>query len=85
MHLLLQDPAVAAAIHAHRAAALNPAHPQQRGGAQGTDILMQMWEASNRYYLVRVCVMVFINNVDSTCNQFSHCITAVPCVFAYRT
>jgi hypothetical protein len=57
MHYLLdniaQDPAVAAAIQAHRARALNPAHPHQRGGAQSSDILMQMWEAGNKYYQVR--------------------------------
>ncbi|WIA16310.1 hypothetical protein OEZ85_013010 [Tetradesmus obliquus] len=48
---LLQDPEVAAAIAAHRACGLNPAHPHQRGGAQGADVFMQMREAANPYYL----------------------------------
>ncbi|WIA36898.1 hypothetical protein OEZ86_008144 [Tetradesmus obliquus] len=42
---------VADAIEHHRANALNPAHPHQRGTSQGPDIYFQMLEAANKYYL----------------------------------
>ncbi|KAF6254486.1 pyruvate-ferredoxin oxidoreductase [Scenedesmus sp. NREL 46B-D3] len=41
---------VQAAIDHHRRAALNPAHPHQRGTSQGPDIYFQMLEAANKYY-----------------------------------
>jgi pyruvate-ferredoxin/flavodoxin oxidoreductase len=37
-------------IDAHRARALNPNHPHQRGTSQGPDIYFQMLEAANSFY-----------------------------------
>lgn len=42
-------------IKAHRARALNPAHPSHRGSAQSHEVLMQAWEGTNRFYQVSVC------------------------------
>lgn len=44
---------LAPAIAAHHARALNPAHPHQRGTAQGPDVYMQALEAANPYHMVR--------------------------------
>ncbi len=38
------------AIERHRARALNPEHPHQRGTAQNPDIYFQVAEAANKYY-----------------------------------
>jgi pyruvate-ferredoxin/flavodoxin oxidoreductase len=42
---------LAPAIAAHHARALNPAHPHQRGTAQGPDVYMQALEAANPYHM----------------------------------
>lgn len=34
----------------HRARAMNPNHPNQRGTAQGPDVFFQAMEAANTYY-----------------------------------
>lgn len=39
-------------IKAHRARALNPAHPSHRGSAQSHEVLMQAWEGTNSFYQV---------------------------------
>lgn len=39
-------------IRAHRARALNPAHPSHRGAAQSHEVLMQAWESTNPIYQV---------------------------------
>ncbi|GAB4821587.1 hypothetical protein N2152v2_008633 [Parachlorella kessleri] len=41
---------LAPCIAEHRARALNPAHPHQRGTAQGPDVYMQAIEAANPYH-----------------------------------
>lgn len=43
---------LAPAIAAHHARALNPAHPHQRGTAQGPDVYMQALEAATPYHMV---------------------------------
>jgi pyruvate/2-oxoacid:ferredoxin oxidoreductase alpha subunit len=41
---------LAADIAGHRARALNPAHPHQRGTSEAPDVYMQMAERSNAFY-----------------------------------
>jgi pyruvate-ferredoxin/flavodoxin oxidoreductase len=40
----------AAKLARHRARAMNPNHPNQRGTAQGPDVFFQAMEAANSYY-----------------------------------
>lgn len=47
--MALVEPAIAA----HRAAALSPRHPLQRGSAMGHELLFQALEAANPYYQAR--------------------------------
>ena len=72
-------------VEDHRKRALNPAHPHQRGTAQGPDVYFQGLEAANPFHEVRVVVVccvvclrvVCLLCVDLTCRCQS-CATPAP-------
>ena len=67
---------LAPSIAEHHARALNPAHPHQRGTAQGPDVYMQAIEAANPFHDVSAVLSIYQPNNKST----SHCAACSRCL-----